>query len=426
MLVDFSVKNYRSIKEEIVLSMLSTKVKKSIKNDIEIDTKTKLLPVAVIYGQNAAGKTNIVKAMDVMKALVTRRVDLPVELIHKIAYTPFAFSQDTIDAPIKFNINILVSSKDASLIPYEYGFVLSKTQILAEWLYSGAKTIFTREWTEPENEGEAGSYNYKYPNNNLTDNKQLRELWEKSTRPEALFLSLAANLNSEAVRPVYDWFLYNLDIINRIDLEKSISYGNTEDGKNEIIKFLQVSDIAITDVEANVKDDFNSVPPHIKQVMESFQKSLGGGQVQSRVQEVKFKHPTDYNDGYLLEIKDESEGTKKMYALAGYWQEAIKNNKVIIFDELNNSLHPNLLKFLVNKINLRENNTRAQLVFTSHDTHLINQKILNRDQIWICGRDREQATNLHSLVEFKVRTDISNYEQAYLQGRFGGVPILEE
>jgi len=412
MLIEFSVENFRSIKNKLTLSLLSSKSKKIRNNTFSIQLNNKkpisLLSSAAIYGQNAAGKTNILNAIGTMKYIITT----PRERIFQLPYTPFLFSKQTIAAPTKFNIIIAIDN-----IEHEYGFVLNNEKILAEWLHVGSKTLFTRELESLD------SSEYKFPNANLVGQKKT---WENSTRPDALFLSTAVGLNNTQLKPIYDWFSSTLEIIGNVNILKTTPWCESEAGKQEIIQFLKAADFFITDIQAKELTDLTNAPAQIKQILEKLGDISGIQSGNIKSYEIKFKHPTDYDDGVFLDMLNESAGTQKMYNIAGYWLEALQKNKVIFYDELNNSLHPLLVKFLIDQFNSKTKNSNAQLVFTTHDTSILDQRILDRDQIWFCERDKEQASNLKSLVEYKHRSDILDIEKAYLSGRYGAIPIITE
>jgi AAA15 family ATPase/GTPase len=411
MLIEFSVENFRSIKDKLTLSLLSSKSKKIRNNTFSINLNHKkpisLLSSAAIYGQNAAGKTNILHAIGTMKYIVTT----PRERMFQLPYTPFLFSKHSLNTPTTFNIIIAIDD-----IEHEYGFVINKEKVLAEWLHVGSKTLFTRELENLE----AQDYVYKFPNANLVGQKKT---WENSTRPDALFLSTAVGLNNTQLKPIYDWFSSTLEIMGGyINTSKSVPWCETESGKQEIIQFLKAADFFITDIETKERPPLPNPPPQIKQMLEKFGDQLGN----IKSYDIQFKHPTDYDDGVFLNLINESTGTQKMYSLAGYWLEALQKNKVIFYYELNNSLHPLLVRFLIDQFNSKTKSSNAQLIFTTHDTSILDQSILDRDQIWFCERDSEQASTLKSLVEYKHRSDILSIEKAYLKGRYGAIPIIDE
>lgn len=416
MLVEFSVENFRSIKDRQILSMLSSNSKyRKLDNSFAVQLRNNksisLLPVAGVYGQNAAGKTNLVKAIGVMRSTVLGSF----ERIHSLQYMPFAFSKEQLELPSSFNIIVIVDG-----VQYKYGFVMDADKIHAEWLYADSKTLFTRELKSIDVNFE---YIYKFPSGNLTGKK---ETWKSTTRQDALFLSTAVGLNSEQLKPIYNWFsklsIFDSRRFANHEMDKTTTSCNSEDGKSkdEIVQFLKTADFYITDIDAKKEtvDIANAkLPPFLK---------VTGGQITRY--DIKFKHPTDYNDGRFLGFEDESDGTQKMYKLAGYWLEALQQNKVIIFDELSTSLHTLLVKFLVNYFNMsnKKFGSTAQLIFTTHDVSTLDQKLLDRDQIWFCERKYDQTSVLRSLVEYKYSKGDSSYEKDYLSGRYGAIPIINE
>jgi AAA15 family ATPase/GTPase len=301
MLIEFSVENFKSIKDKLTLSLLSSKSKKIRNNTFSVQLKNKrpvsLLSSAAIYGQNAAGKTNIIKAIGTMKHIITT----PPERIFQLPYTPFSFSKQTLQSPTTFNIIIVIDN-----IEYEYGFVINGEKVFAEWLYVGSKTLFTRELKNRD----SSEYTYEFPNANLVGQKKT---WQKSTRPDALFLSTAVGLNNLQLKPIYDWFSSTLEIRGAVDMSKSTTWCNSENGKQEVIQFLKAADFFITDIDAKEQSDITYAPLGMRHLLEKMKEIPGMSNPQIKGYDIKFKHPTDYVDGVFLNIKDESEGTQKMY-----------------------------------------------------------------------------------------------------------------
>jgi len=141
---------------------------------------------------------------------------------------------------------------------------------------------------------------------------------------------------------------------------------------------------------------------------------------------VKTAHVSDNGKKVLFDLGDESDGTQKIFALAGPWLDTLENGYVLVIDELHDNLHPLIVEFLVKLFHGKETNPRnAQLIFSTHDTSILNQEVFRRDQIWFCDKDRHQATKLYPLTDFSPRKGIENLERGYLSGRYGALPYLK-
>ena len=414
MLVEFSVKNFRSIKDEQVLSLV-----KGSKDDHKFNfsetgapSTPPILHSLAIYGANASGKTNIIKALLAMRNMVLHSAsesqpgdELPVE--------SYRLDGETYKSPTTFQV-VFVSEK----IRYVYGFITNKNKIIEEWLQAfpngKSQTWFEREWNFETNE-----YDW-YMGKSLLGNKNV---WLNSTRSNALFLSTAVQLNSKMLTPVYDWFKNNLKISGISGWTDSFTsvMSQEEEGREKILKLMQSSGIDIQGL--NVKKEkltFESLPKEIPdEIKQEILKDHSDGEVIN----VKFAHKTSSGGIELFNKQDESDGTQKLFKLAGPWLDVLEKGYTIVIDELNNSLHPKLVNHLVGLFhNPQVNKKGAQLIFTSHETSIINQDFFRRDQIYFCEND--QGSRLVSLLSYKPKKNRENLEAYYLSGRYGGVPFI--
>jgi AAA15 family ATPase/GTPase len=140
---------------------------------------------------------------------------------------------------------------------------------------------------------------------------------------------------------------------------------------------------------------------------------------------IKTVHKTAQGKDILFDLDDESDGTRKIFSFAGPWIDTLRNGKVLFIDELHDSLHPHIVKFLVNLFhNTKTNPNNAQLVFTTHETSILDQDVFRRDQIWFCKKDREQTTEIYPLSDFSPRKGAENLEKSYLAGRYSALPVI--
>lgn len=415
MLIEFKVANYKSVKDEQTLSLVASK------NRELADSNTfgsgvfnaRLLHSAAIYGPNASGKTNLLAALFMMQAIVTessldkrRGDDLPVE--------PFRLDPKSRDEPTEFEVFFVSGG-----VRYQYGFSATTTHIADEWLYAFPEKR-AQHWFSRTRE--KGKYKWEFG----PSLKGEKKLWQKSTRDNALFLSTAVQLNSKQLQPVYDWFKDTLCIVGIGGWAPVFTASLCETGdKNRILDFLKKADLGIDDI--HVKEaflDWKNFPDMSDALKNEVAKTFETN--------MKYEIKAIHKDSSGKEIEfdfvyDESEGTRKIFALAGPLLDGLQKGHVLCIDELHSSLHPDLVKFLVGLFNSRKTNTgHAQLVFTTHETSVLNQRVLRRDQIWFCEKDEEQATVLYPLSDFRPRKDITNLEAAYLSGRYGAVPYIAE
>jgi AAA15 family ATPase/GTPase len=412
MLVDFKVKNFRSIKKEQLLSMVASSQKEFINTHIFLPTTSKnlsLVKTAAIYGANAAGKSNILKAMETMQEIVLessskyqRGDELPVK--------PFLFDNE-VNESTEFEINFIYNE-----VRYQYGFATTKERITEEWLIAYPKgrpqNWFARAYNERTKD-----YKWQF-GDKLTGKKQL---WQESTRSNALFLSTAVQLNSEQLKPVFDWFAYKLKITGVVGWNPSFTMrlcSNTEYKKN-ILKFLKMADIDIENIEIE-KEDFNptKLPKDIsEELKEDITKDMKGA---------KFFHLDNYGKKVALDFDDESNGTRKLFSFIGPWIDSLENGDVLLIDELHDNFHPLMVKFLIEMFHNKNINTsRAQLIFTTHETSVLNQDTLRRDQIWFCEK-QNKATTLYPLTDFSPRKGVEDLEKGYLSGRYGALPFFQD
>ena len=418
MLVEFSVKNYRSFKDLQVLSLVKAKGKELDESntfDPQISSSQPLLRSSVIYGPNAAGKSNLIQALSAMKKIVSRSAsggqkgdDLPV--------TPYLFDQATKNAPTEFEVIFINQG-----VRYQYGFAATKKRIFAEWLIAFPKSR-PQKWFSRVFDQQTQKTEYK-TGSSFSGKKSL---WQSATRDNALFLSTAIQLNSEQLLPVYEWFSTTLRMtgVHGWNHAFTASLCEQKADKDAVLAFLREADLDIHDVHVEKeKFDPDSLPDDMPQELKE---KVISDLKDTEIFDIKMIHKTSDNEDVFFDMEEESDGTQKVFSLAGPWLDSLKNGYVVIIDELNNSLHPKMVEYLVRLFNNKETNpNNAQLVFTTHETSLLNQDLFRRDQIWFCEKDQEQGTTLYPLTDFSPRKGRENLEVAYLNGRYGALPYMQ-
>lgn len=413
MILEFRVKNFRAFRDEASLSLIASNdqsLESSNTFETHIDAAKRAVKVAAIYGQNAGGKTTLLRAMALMSGIIQESAGLKPNQSWNVQ--PFLLDDESKSHPTLFEMTLILNG-----VRHQYGFEIDSGRVYSEWLlvYEHAKP---QKWFERHFDPLTGKDSYEY-SSYLSGQKKV---WEEATRPNALFLSTAAQLNSESLSPLFHWFSDDLAVFldgGHIPPEFSNTWAETPERRKEINDLLRAADISISDIVVERK----------KAKLNEMKIDLATGDATVRGLEDKevfvtqFKHVVGDTEA-LFDHKDESQGTQKLYALAGPIIDIIERGRVLVIDEIDRSLHPLLVRRIVEAFqDPVVNTTGAQLIFTTHDTTLLDPTLLRRDQIWFCERDRHQSAHLIPLTDFSARKGEA-FEKGYLSGRYGGVPIL--
>lgn len=414
MLVEFRVQNFRSLRDEQILSFVSSK-DKSLEDTNTIPSGIKAVPLllgsSVIYGANASGKSNLIKALQYMRGVIVESANKPPDQAYNVQ--PFRLDSESSKLPTTFEATFTIDS-----IRYQYGFEMTSQRITNEFLLV-YKSFKPQKWFERTFDSKTGRYNYNYS----PSLKGQKSVWEKATRPNALFLSMAVQLNSESLQPVFDWFANKLVVFNEINplsQNHSVNMLRQSEGNSVICKFLQSADISISDIEVVTKK--------VEGPSFSFDLSTGQSKVsqeEHEINELKFVHETNDSKA-VFGLGDESLGTQRLLFLTGPILNILKFGLVLVIDELDSSLHPALVRRLVSLFHSENTNPNgAQLLFSTHDTSLLDTEFFRRDQIWFTEKMQDNTTSLYPLTEFSPRKH-ENLERGYLMGRYGSLPFFRD
>jgi len=420
MLIEFSATNFRSLRETQTLSMAASGYFKEMEERNTFDTGMKRLPrllrSAAIYGPNASGKSNLILALSFVRFMILSSAK-KIQEGEEFNITPFLLDHASKTKESEFELIFIEGD-----VRYQYGFALNKKRVLREWLIAYPEGRPQR-WFDREYDSAAEQDNYEFGAKFLGG--RLRQDWKNATRGNALFLSVAVQFNSEQLKPVFHWFQKRLRIIGSpifLHPGYSLSVCETEEGKKRVVDFLNASDLSIADLGVDKKhisqDDLpEDVPNDMK---EQIRKDKG----KLEVIDLKFMHPNSETGELIpINVEDESQGTKNLFAFAGPWLDVLGNDKILFVDEIDSSLHPLVVHQLVRL--LHRSGSKAQLVFTTHDTTILSQDIMRRDQVWFIEKDKSNASTLYPLSDFKVR-EHEALEKGYLRGRYGAIPIVKE
>ena len=414
MLVEFRVKNFRSIRDEQVLSIVASKdrtLRDTHTQETGISAAPALLRSAVVYGANASGKSNLIKALQYMRGVVIESATA-IQPGQSFAVQPFRLDLKSADQSSEFEVTFLLDK-----VRYQYGFAMTAQRIVSEHLLV-YKAFKPQRWFSRHFDQESGKDVYEFS----SGLKGPKNLWEGATRPNSLFLSMAVQLNSEALRPVFDWFLNQLIIFNEqapLTPQMSIQMLKQPEGRKDICKFLSAADISIQDVDVETR----KVPGQAVH----FDLTAGKTEVRSEEMEehkLRFHHVTKQGKA-VFDLMDESSGTRNLLFIAGPVMDILGKGVTLVIDELDTSLHTLLVRELVRLFHSPEINSKgAQLIFTTHDASLLDAPdLFRRDQIWFVEKDGDQSSGLVGLSEFSPRKNEA-LERGYLMGRYGGVPFL--
>ena len=395
MLIQFSVENFLSIKEKVVLSLLASKDNEH-PNHLIADETNRYLKSAVIYGANASGKSNVLNAFWFMVNYVLTSHN---QQIHKaIDRSPFKFDPETPTRPSSFEV--IFTTKG---IRYAYGFSVTDKAVIEEYLYyypNGRQAlIFERKDTK----------DFRF----TVDVDEQNTLKDR-TSANKLYLSVASNWSYSKVIPVLEWFA-SCQIITKNSVADA--YGleaeqlKDDDYRHVIASMLRVADFGIQSLQMR---DTEPAPSQRNDIF-------------TNIEAIHTVQDTEGNtSSYALNMAEESDGTNSYFKLIGVVKKVLDEGTLLVADEMDAHLHPLLTKHLVSLFNSVEFNPNgAQLIFTSHNTNLLDLDVLRRDQIWFTEKDEQTAaTDLFSLYDFSIRKD-AKVEKGYLIGRYGAIPFIK-
>jgi AAA15 family ATPase/GTPase len=419
MLIEFRVTNFRSLRDEQVFSLVrghGDELQENNSFTANDANQMALLRSAAIYGPNASGKSNFLLALRAMQTLVTESA-LKGQRGDQLPVVPYRLNAQSVHLPSEFEVTFIANG-----VRYQYGLAATQDHIEQEWLFAYPKKRVQR-WFQRTKNPETGIDEWEF-GNQLTGQKQL---WQTATRANALFLSTAVQLNSEQLKPVFDWFNNTLRMaqVPGWNPGYTSTLCETAASKARVMDFLQAADIAIDDVSVE-KEEFS--PESLPAKMPDALKELVAAELKDKkLASIQTTHLDDDGQPVVFDLSEESDGTQKLFAFAGPWLNSLDNGYVLFIDELHDNLHPELVRFLVGLFNNPATNpNNAQLVFTTHETSILSQKFFRRDQIWFCEKSSNNGSQLYPLSDFRVHKGRENLELAYLSGRYGALPFVRD
>ena len=399
MLCQFTVRNFKSIRDAVTFDMQATAISEHEDRIIKDKDEELYLPVSAVYGPNGGGKSNVLEALHSLVTKVLRPLyatsnneEIAIKM-KKLVIEPFAFDEETRNKPTEFELFFRTEMA-------EYRYELTVKREIIEYerldrikLDTGRKSaLFERDEDEITLKG---AFSRLKTSDELSD-----------TLPLLSYLGITYRKN-EVVQDVLDWFDEEINFLNYGNpmQELRMAVSKSEDVKKLMLQMIQEMDLDIVDFRVEEKEN-------------------------DRI-EVFTKHIIDEYEAEL-NLFDESSGTKKLFGLLPFIAKSLLKGTTLVIDELDAKIHPVLLKYLIMMFgNMKKNKKGAQLIFTSHDLSTMNSEVFRRDEIWFVAKGNRQNSKLYSLVEFKnkkgesVRKD-AKFDKQYLEGKYGADPYLRK
>ncbi len=415
MLLRFQFRNHRSFRDEQDFSMIAGNYREHEDVVRRVETFHEgVLPVAAVYGANASGKSNMLKALEFLRSAVLRS--------HRDWKPDGGVPRDRFmgasqgDTASEYVVDFLLDG-----IQYQFGFSADSEVIQSEWLHAYPSRR-RQVWYERK----AGAKMTFGPNMSGA-----KRSIEALTRTNSLFLSAAVQNANELVEPIYRWLTRSLTI-TRVGMKSMPVPRSTistlqqdRDFKDAFLALVKGADFGIEQmrmVEESPKPETVEYAGRVAAAMPLLSPDAKVPDLPSTRPELRFMH----RGGQEFQGNQESDGTRSYIALLGPALKALRSGGTVCVDELDSSLHPHLAVKIVRLFQEKESNPKdAQLIFNTHDTNLLSHAGLRRDQIWFCEKASDGATAIYPLSDFKPRKE-ENLETGYLQGRYGAIPFLNE
>ncbi|MBQ4523707.1 MAG: ATP-binding protein [Lachnospiraceae bacterium] len=418
MLIQFSVENYLSIRDKLFLSLEPSADKVHPENIIS-KGGSRATSTITIYGANASGKSSLFKAITVAFNMI--RNSNNVQVTDVLPVVPFKFDFESRNKPTSFEFTFIAKDEKK----YVYGFSATKEKIVEEYLYyySSSKPSLIFDISEQKET--------KFPRRHKV---KLETAYQMNTSKK-LFLATATNWNVECTKVPFEWLAESIDTFTDVTNLSGYAFEKYRtDEDNEYVDFtkdlLRQADINISSINVDAKE-----------VSKAGQIPLEGIMIQGRMMrpnflekqyhmEITTSHTIREENGkeieFTLGLHEESLGTQQIFFYGPFLKDAFEKGKTLVLDGIDKSLHPSIVKFIMNLFRDSEvNKNGAQLIATTHETRLLSLEVFRRDQIYFTEKDADTGvTDLYSLDEFSVRKT-ENIEKGYLMGRYGAIPFLQ-
>ncbi|MBR6068425.1 MAG: ATP-binding protein [Bacteroidales bacterium] len=406
MLLNFTIENYRSFFEKKTVSLQSQKLSEEAKENVTQAFSYNILKTLAVYGANSSGKSNLISAMQAMKLCVLSSVRLnPNDMLQ---YEPFLLLKDN-NKPTMFEVSFLKGNWC-----YRYGFSYTQTEIVDEWLFRRTTNRSKEQALFIRNKEGIAFEDKKFPEGIGLETK---------TNGNRLFLSLCAQLGGEISNQVISWFEIDFNVASGLNNQvyrefSKMQFHTRRNASTEAMRFFKTLQLGFNGISTHeektiISNDMSAYHIEIESVHNLYDKKGNAcGQI---------NFPFD---------EKESSGTRKLFDMSGPIFDTLEKGSTLVIDELDAKMHPLISQQIIRLFNsTRSNPHNAQLIFTTHDTHLLSTKMLRRDQIWFTEKNDAEQTDLYCLTDIvlpdgtKPRND-ANYEKNYIAGRYGAIPYI--
>ncbi|MFN8256409.1 MAG: ATP-binding protein [Bacteroidales bacterium] len=439
----FTVENFLSFSDREVFSLIPGKGTLKSQHKSTPVKGTSVLKTAVIYGANASGKSNLIKSIEFGRNLVLKGINPE----KPILYSNFKLDKKFINKDTRLEYEIQHKNKN-----YAYGFIFNSKEIVEEWLYEITKKSEKKIFTRDLNKENLFDIEPLLKSNIKSEEKQFLEFIAKGTPKNQLFLTEIRNRRVKEnvtdindLLQVIDWFQNALTIIypSSKNVAKKFELIKNTDLNKLFTEMLTYFDTGIDGIEfMDLEMDKLDIPDEIIKDIENdllSEKSEKNTAFISNLKDDKYyiisrtrnnlleakilktKHKVLGGKSELFDLKDESDGTRRIMDLIPIIIDFFKGGNVFVIDELERSLHPNLIYDLFDFFLEKCENINSQFIIASHESNLLTQKLLRKDEIWFVVKDKEGSSHLHSLEDYSIRFD-KEVRKDYLLGRYKGVP----
>jgi AAA15 family ATPase/GTPase len=413
MILRFSAENHLSFRDEVAISFIATALKDSDEGLISTESagpNKSILPGAVIYGPNAAGKSNLIAAISCMRSIV---IDSHTNAgpDDELPFKPFALDDVSFNSPTTFAIDFLMED-----VRYHYTFSYNLERVLNEELLSfphgRPQVLFQRDMDS-----------YRFGRKLKGRNQIIADL----TRPNSLFLSSATQNDHDELTPVYRFFR-DIRFSKSFSVSGSASPARPDQIDPRAIRFLNAIGTGVVDFRLEtdiVPDESKAFKAEFVKLVERHFRAKVPQDLPSDNYKLQLAHEDIAGNKKFLDFARESAGTRRLLFLLTTIFRVLDRGGIILVDELDASLHTQAFELILGMFYKRKYNRKgAQIIATVHDTNILTSDFVRRDQIWFAEKDKSGATDLFSLSDIKLRGS-DNFERGYLEGRFGALPFTE-
>ena len=408
MVLEIRLSNFFSIKDEVVLDLragnINTQKSKELENNIFEFEDISVLKTIAIYGANASGKSNIINAIRFCNAMVFESHRHNQDTVYN--FKPFKF-KGCAKKPSTYFIRFVIDS-----IEYAYSFSLTRTEILEEQLYYYPNGRKTKVFVRNEQNGPEKKDKYSFGTSVIKRPLDVAQ----STSNKTLFISRASQMDRDIPKRVFNFFSRTF-ILNYQNYSTKNAHEMMGKYKNQLLMALQLADSDIVDFKQILR---NQKGKNLKANLVTEKAVFEDAVVENL--EIKTYHKNAPNTQFDFST-EESLGTQKLFFIMLTILDVVKNNKILLIDEIEDSLHTSIIEYIIEIFNA---STGAQLIFTTHNTNLLNLNKMRKDQLYFVNKRNDGSTDLYSLFDYKDFRDTMDVEKAYLQGRFDAIPFIND